>query len=69
MAVQGFSNYGQGCQIGFFDAKFEKFGFFRGSWRQKNCLAFWLFLFNIWLFLEGVGTYYQTGVLAFKISS
>jgi len=39
--------------------------FFRGSWRKKNCLAFWLFLFNIWLFLEAVGTYYQTGVLAF----
>jgi len=25
----------------------------------------WLFLLNIWLFLEAVGTYYQTGDLAF----
>jgi len=52
----------QGCQIGFFDAKFNAFGFFRGSWREKNCLAFWLFLLNIWLFLEALGPYYETGV-------
>jgi len=32
-----------------------RLAFFRGSWREKNCLAF----------LEAVGTYYQTGVLAF----
>ena len=25
----------QGCQFGFFDAKFTEFGFFRGFWRQK----------------------------------
>jgi len=46
-------------------------------WRQ--ILQIWLFqrqlasekfvwLFNIWLFLEAVGTYHQTGVLAFQIS-
>jgi len=45
-----------------FDAKCYKFGYFRGSWRHK---IVWLFLFNIWLFLEAVGTYYQTGVFAF----
>jgi len=27
--------------------------------------VFWLFLYNIWHFLEAVGTYYQTGVLDF----
>ena len=32
---------------------------------KKNCLAF---LFNIWLFLEAVGIYPQTGVLAFWMS-
>ena len=43
-------DYSQGCQVSYFDAKFHKFDFFRGSWRQKNCLLFWLFLFNVWLF-------------------
>jgi len=28
----------------------------------------WLFLLNIWLFLEALGPYYQTGVLAFQMS-
>lgn len=59
----------QGCQIGLFDAKCHKFGlYFRSScqllWRQKSCLASWLFLFNILAFLRQllVGTYYQTGL-------
>ena len=32
--------------------------FFRGRWRQKNCLVFWLFFLQyfIWLFLEAVRT-------------
>ena len=34
----------QGCQIGFFDAKFHKFGFRRDTWRQ------WGYLFNVWLY-------------------
>jgi len=45
-----FTDFLQGYQIGFFEAKVHKFGFFRGSWCQKNCLAFWFFPFNIWLF-------------------
>jgi len=32
----------------------------------KNCLAFWMFFFNIWLFLEAVRTYYQLGVLVYE---
>jgi len=52
------------CQIGFLTPKLWNVAFFRGSWRQKHCLGFWLFLFHIWLFLEAVGTNYQT-VLAF----
>ena len=41
------------------------FGYFRGSWCQKNCLAF---SFQYLAFLMAVGTYYQTGVFAFWIS-
>ena len=33
----------EGCQIGFFDAKYNKFGFFRDRWCKKNCWAVWLF--------------------------
>jgi len=54
----------QGCQIGFFVAKFHKFGFFLETVGVKKIV--WLFLFNIWLFLEAVRTYYKTCVLAFK---
>jgi len=57
------SSFSQGCQIGFFDAKFHKFGFFRGRWRQKNYLAFFL---QYLAFLEAVRICYQIGVLAFK---
>jgi len=39
---------GQGCQIGFFDAKFVKFGFFQRQLASKKFV--WFFLFNIWLF-------------------
>ena len=52
----------RGCQVGFFDAKFGKFGFFHKQLASRK--TFWLFLINIWLFLEAVGTYYQAGVLA-----
>jgi len=55
----------QGCQIGFFDTKLHKFGFFRGRWRQKSCLAFRLFFLQYLAFLEAVRTCYQTSVLAF----
>jgi len=40
----------QGCQIGFFGAKLKQFVFFETLGVKKNCLVFWLFLFNIWLF-------------------
>jgi len=39
--------------MAFLTPNFTNLAFFRGSWRQKNCLAFWLFIFNIWLFFEG----------------
>jgi len=52
----------QGCQIGFFDAKFRKFGFFQRQLASKNTLVF---SFQYLAFLEAVGTYPQTGVLAF----
>ena len=48
-----------------FHAKFHKFSLFRGTWRQTFV---WLFLLNIWLFLEAVGTRHQAGVLAFQMS-
>jgi len=37
------------ARLTFFTPNFTNLAFFRGSWRQKNCLDFWLF-FNIWLF-------------------
>ena len=49
----GIVEWQQGCQIGFFDAKFHKFDFFRGRWRQKNCLAFRLFFLQYLAFFGG----------------
>jgi len=53
------------ARLAFLTLNVVNLAFFRGSWRHKKLLAFWLFRFNIWLFLEAVGTYYQTGVLDF----
>jgi len=53
----------QGCQIGFSDAKFHKFRFFLEALGVKKIV--WLFSFEFLVILEAVGTYYQTGVLAF----
>jgi len=36
----------QDCQIGFFEANIHKFGFFRGSWRQKKLFGFLAFSFQ-----------------------
>jgi len=44
---------------------FANLAYFRGSWRQKKLLGFLAFSFQYLAFLEAVGTYYQTGVLAF----
>jgi len=54
---------GHVCQIGFFETKFGKFGFFLRQLTSKKIV--WLFHFNLRLFLESVGTYYQTGVFCF----
>ena len=59
-------NRKQGCQIGFFDAKFGKLGFFQRQLASKKTVWLFGFFFSIFgFFLEAVGTYYQTGVLAF----
>ena len=59
-AISATALWNQGCQIGFFDDKFHKFGFFRGRWRQKIVWLFGFFFSNIWLFLEEAHTCYQT---------
>ena len=40
------------ANLAFLTPNLTNLAFFRGLWRQKNCLAFWLFFFQIWLFLR-----------------
>jgi len=44
------------ARLAFLTPNFANLAFLRGSWRQKKYLALWLFLFNISIFLEAVGT-------------
>jgi len=54
---------GQGCQIGFFDAKFVKFGFFQ---RQLASKKFVCFFFSIFGFFGG--SWHQISVLPIQMS-
>jgi len=56
----------QGCQIGFFGAKLKKFVFFETLGVKKNCLVFWLFLFNIWLFSRQLAHFIRLVFWLFK---
>jgi len=38
------------ARLAFLTPNLANLALFRDTWRQKNCLAFWRFLFNIWLF-------------------
>jgi len=49
----------QGCQIGFFDGKFHKTCFFKGSWRQKKLFGLLAFSFQ-YLTLFGSGLPWHT---------
>jgi len=60
--LASFSTCFKGCQLGFFEAKCYKCVFLKAVGDKK---IVWLFVFNIWLFLEAVGTHYQSGVLTF----
>jgi len=53
---------GQGCQIGFFDAKFVKFGLFQRQLASKNLSVF----FSIFGFFGG--SWHQISVLAIQMS-
>jgi len=53
-------------KLAFLTPNFTHLAFFRGSfgsWRQK--VLFGILAFSYLAFLEAVGTYHQTGVLAF----
>ena len=50
-------------RLAFSTSNFINLAFFQKKLASKKIV--WLFLFNIWLFLEAVGTYHQTGVLDF----
>ena len=55
------------ARLAFLTPNFTCLAFCRGSWRQKNWLAFCLFFLQYLALLEAVRAYYQTGVLGFKI--
>ena len=66
--IAGNASEVQGCQISFFDAKFNKFGVFKGRWRQKNCLAFLLFFLQYLAFFGGSSYMLSDWCLGFFIN-